>query len=89
MEFKFGFPWIYIIIILKKRVFALGILSLSVSPMVQKKLFIDSAMSAMVDICFPSMFMDKMLVVLDFLFKTLLMVFQVSLRSPSQEAIFE
>ena len=28
-------------------------------------------MSAMVDICFPSMFMDKMLVVLDFLFKTL------------------
>ena len=24
MEFKFGFPWIYIIIILKKRVFCFG-----------------------------------------------------------------
>ena len=55
--------------------------------MVQKKLFIDSAMSALVEMCFPSTFMDEMLVGLDFLFKTLLMVFHVFLRSPSQEAI--
>ena len=55
--------------------FALGILSLSVSPMVQKKLFIDSAMSALVEMCFPSMFMDEMLEVLHFSFKTLFMVF--------------
>ena len=55
--------------------------------MVQKKSFIDSATPALVEMCFPSTFMDEMLVVLDFLFKRLLMVFHVFLRSPSQEAI--
>ena len=55
--------------------------------MVQKKLLIDSAISALVEIRFPSIFSEAMLVVLDFLFKTLLMVFHVLLRSPSQEAI--
>ena len=55
--------------------------------MVQKKLFIDSAISALVKICFPSIFNEEMLVVLDFLFKTSLIVFHVLLRSPSQEAI--
>ena len=87
MEIKHSFLWINIVIILKKRVFALGIFPLSVSPMVQKKLFIDSAMPALVEMCFPSTFMNEMLVGLDFLFKTLLMVFHVFLRSPSQEAI--
>ena len=62
-------------------------MSLSVSPMVQKKLLIDSAISASVEIFFPSIFSDEMLVVLDFLFKTLLIVFHVLLRSHSQEAI--
>ena len=62
-------------------------MSLSVSPMVQKKLLIDSAISALVEIFFPSIFSDETLVVLDFLFKTLLIVFHVLLRSPSQEAI--
>ena len=62
-------------------------MSLIVSPMVQKKLLIDSAISAFVEIFFPSIFSDEMLVVLDFLFKTLLIVFHVLLRSPSQEAI--
>ena len=49
--------------------------------MVQKKLFINSAMPALEEMCFPSILMDEMLVVLDFLFKTLLMVFHVFLRS--------
>ena len=43
--------------------------------------------SALVKMCFPSMFRDKMVVVLEIVFKTLLIVFQVFLRSPSQEAI--
>ena len=60
---------------------------LSVSPLVQK-LLIDSALSALVEICFTSIFSQEMLVVLDFLFKTLLKVFHVLLRSPSQEAIW-
>ena len=36
--------------------------------MVQKKLLIDSAISALEEICFPSIFSEAMLVVLDFLF---------------------
>ena len=54
--------------------------------MAQKKLLIDSAISALVEIFCPSILSEEMLVVLDFLFKTLLMVFHVLLRSPSQEA---
>ena len=42
--------------------------------MVQKKSFIDSATPALVEMCFPSTFMDEMLVALDFLLKTLLSV---------------
>ena len=55
--------------------------------MVQKTLLIYSAISALVEICFSSIFSEEMLVVLDFLFKTLLIVFHVLLRSPSEEAI--
>ena len=36
-------------------------MSLSVSPMVQKKLLIDSAISALVEIFFPSIFSDEIL----------------------------
>ena len=45
--------------------------------MAQKKSFRDSAMPVLEEMCFPSMLIDEMLVVLDFLFKTLLMVFHV------------
>ena len=38
----------------------LGICSLSVSPMVQKKLFMDSAMPALVEMCFLSIIIDEM-----------------------------
>ena len=55
--------------------------------MVQKKSFLDSAMPALEEMCFPSILMDEMFVVLDFLFKTLLMVFHMFWRSPSQEPI--
>ena len=41
--------------------FALGILSQSLSTTVQNKLFIDSAMSALVKMCFRSMFMNEIL----------------------------
>ena len=39
--------------------------------MVQRKSFIESATRALSEMCFPSIFMDEMLVVLHFLFKML------------------
>ena len=87
LEFKPSFLWVILVIILKKRLFALGFLSLNASPMVHKKFFIDSAMPNLVEMYFLSIFMDNMLMVLDFLVKTLLISFHVLLRSPSQKAI--
>ena len=87
MKLKPSFFWIDLESFSRIGFLAEGILSLSFSPMVQKKLLIDSAKSALVEICFPSIFNEEMLVVLDFLFKTLLIVFHVLWRSPSQVAI--
>ena len=86
MEIKHRFLWIYLVIILKKRVICSGhcftkCLSYRTKEIIHR--FSYASTGRDVFPC-PS---DEMLVVLDLLFKTLLMVFHVFLRSPSQEAI--
>ena len=73
MKFKFGFfVDLHHNHSQEEGFFAFGIMSVSVSPIVHRKLFIDSAMSVLVEMCFRSMFMNELLVRLDSLFKTLL-----------------
>ena len=60
MKLKPSFFWIDLESFSRRGFLAEGILSLSFSPMVQKKLLIDSAISAFVEICFPSIFNEEM-----------------------------